>query len=251
MFDTHAHLDDVKFDADRAAVIDAYKSVGGTLLVNASSDIPSSRASLALAEKYDFIYAAVGVHPHETDKMTEKDLDEMAAMWKHEKCVAIGEIGLDFYYDFSDRDTQRHWFAKQLELAESLDAPVVIHDRDAHLECFEAVKKSGVRGVFHCYSGSWEMAEELLKLGFYLSFTGAVTFKNARKAVEVVANAPIDKIMIETDCPYLSPEPLRGTRNEPKNVLWTAKKIAEIKGESLDFILRQTEENGKRLFGIQ
>lgn len=250
MFDTHAHIDDEKFDLDREAVISSYLENGGTFLVNASSDLKSSYSSIALAEKYDFIYAAVGVHPHETDKMTDETLEEIAKLWQHKKCVAIGEIGLDFYYDFSDRDTQRFWFQKQLELAKELDAPVVIHDRDAHAECLEAVKKAGVRGVFHCFAGSWEMAEELLKIGFYISFTGAVTFKNARKAVEVAAKAPIDRIMIETDCPYLSPEPLRGRRNEPSNVVWTARKIAEIRGESPEFIIRQTEENGKRLFGI-
>lgn len=250
MFDTHAHIDDEKFDLDREAVISSYLENGGTFLVNASSDLTSSYSSIALAEKYDFIYAAVGVHPHETDKMTDETLEEIAKLWQHKKCVAIGEIGLDFYYDFSDRDTQRFWFQKQLELAKELDAPVVIHDRDAHAECLEAVKKAGVRGVFHCFAGSWEIAEELLKIGFYISFTGAVTFKNARKAVEVAAKAPIDRIMIETDCPYLSPEPLRGRRNEPSNVVWTARKIAEIRGESPEFIIRQTEENGKRLFGI-
>lgn len=250
MFDTHAHLDDEKFDLDREAVIAAYLENGGNFLVNASSDIGSSYASIALAEKYDFIYAAVGVHPHETDKMTYESLDEIAKLWQHKKCVAIGEIGLDFYYDFSDRETQRFWFQKQLELAKELNAPVVIHDRDAHSECLEAVKKAGVRGVFHCFAGSWEMAEELLKIGFYISFTGAVTFKNARKAVEVAAKAPIDRIMIETDCPYLSPEPLRGTKNEPKNVIWTARKIAEIRGEPVESILRKTEENGRELFGI-
>ncbi|MBQ6051909.1 MAG: TatD family hydrolase [Clostridia bacterium] len=250
MFDTHAHLDDIKFDDDRESVIDAFVRSGGTYLINASSDIPSSYKSLALADKYGFIYAAAGVHPHETEKMTDGSLDEIARLWQHEKCVAIGEIGLDFYYDFSDRDTQRKWFYNQLELAKQLDAPVIIHDRDAHAECLEAVKKTGVRGVFHCYSGSWETAEELLKIGFYLSFTGAVTFKNARKTVEVAAKAPIDRIMIETDSPYLSPEPLRGTRNNPSNVIWVARKIAEIRGVSVDFIIEQTEKNGKRLFGI-
>ncbi len=250
MFDTHAHLDDVKFDDDRESVISSFVEAGGSLLVNASSDIKSSLAGIDLAEKYSFIYSAAGIHPHETEKMTDRDLDTVADLYRHDKCVAIGEIGLDYFYDFSDRDTQRYWFYKQLELAKQLDAPVIIHDREAHAECLEAVRKTGVRGVFHCYSGSWEMAEELLKIGFYISFTGSVTFKNARKAVEVAQNAPIDRIMIETDCPYLSPVPLRGTRNEPKNVIWVARKIAEIRGVDVETILTQTEENGKRLFGI-
>ena len=250
MFDTHAHLDDIKFDEDRQSVIESYVNSGGTYLINASSDIQSSLNGIALAEKYDFIYAAVGVHPHETDKMTDETLDKIAVLWQHDKCVAIGEIGLDYYYDFSDRDTQRKWFYKQLDLAKQLNAPVVIHDREAHAECLEAVKKTGVRGVFHCYSGSWEMAEELIKIGFYISFTGAVTFKNARKTVEVAEKAPIDRIMIETDSPYLSPEPLRGTRNKPENVIWVARKIAEIRNVSTEFIIEKTEENGKRLFSL-
>jgi TatD DNase family protein len=250
MFDTHAHLDDIKFDEDRDSVIDSYILHGGRYLVNASSDISSSHASIALAEKYDFIYAAVGVHPHETEKMTNDMLDEIVRIWNHKKCVAIGEIGLDYYYDFSDRDTQRKWFYNQLELASDLDAPVVIHDREAHSECFEAVKRTGVRGVFHCYSGSWEMAKELLKIGFYVSFTGSVTFKNAKKTVEVAANAPIDRIMIETDSPYLAPVPLRGTRNKPENVYLVADTIARIRGVTTEYIIEKTEENGKRLFGI-
>ena len=250
MFDTHAHLDDPKFDMDRESVISSFLDTGGSILINASSDIKSSVASISLAEKYSFIYAAVGVHPHETEKMTEKDIDTVAELYSNKKCVAIGEIGLDFHYDFSDRDVQRLWFNKQLDLAKQLDAPVIIHDRDAHMECLDAVKNVGVKGVFHCYSGSWEMAEELIKIGFYISFTGALTFKNARKAVEVVEKAPIDRIMIETDCPYLAPEPLRGTRNEPKNVIWVARRIAEIKDETVESILEITEENGRRLFGI-
>ena len=251
MFDTHAHLDDIKFDCDRQTVIDSYIDNGGTYLLNASSDIQSSLNSISLSEKYGFIYAAIGVHPHETEKMTEESIEKLADLWQHDKCVAIGEIGLDYYYDLSDRDTQRKWFYKQLDLAKQLDAPVVIHDRDAHAECLDAVKKTGVRGVFHCYSGSWEMAEELIKIGFYISFTGSVTFKNARKTVEVAANAPIDRIMIETDSPYLSPEPLRGTRNKPENVIWVARKIADIRNVSVEYIIEKTEENGKRIFNIE
>jgi len=251
MFDTHAHLDDEKFNEDRDIIINSLHENGIDLLVNPASDIPSSYSALALAEKYDFIYSAAGVHPHETKNMKNGDLDTVAALLANKKCVAIGEIGLDYFYDLSERDTQRFWFFKQLELAKQLDVPVIIHDREAHAECYEAVRKYGVRGVFHCYSGSAEMATELLKIGFNLSFTGAITFKNARKAIEVIERVPLDRMMIETDSPYLAPVPLRGTRNEPKNVRLVAEKIAEIKGETVEKVIEITEQNGKAFFGIE
>jgi TatD DNase family protein len=183
--------------------------------------------------------------------MNEDILNKIIALLKHPKCVALGEIGLDFYYDFSDRDSQRYWFGRQLSAAKEFDMPVIIHDREAHSECFEMVKNHGVKGVFHCYSGSAEMASELIKLGFYISFTGVVTFKNAKKSIEVINSISLSQILIETDCPYLTPEPFRKNRNEPKYVCYTAQKIAEIKNISVEEVAKITMENTKRCFSIK
>ena len=251
-FDTHAHYDDEAFDCDREAVIASLGESGVSLVVNASSDIPSSNASVALSEKYPFIYAAVGIHPHEASSLTESSLSEVRSLAARDKVVAIGEIGLDYFYDHSPREIQQEAFRLQLSLAKELDLPVVVHDRDAHEDCMRIIKEfPGVRGVFHCYSGSLEMAKELIKLGWYLSFTGAVTFKNARKAPEVLAYIPEDRLMIETDCPYLSPVPLRGKRNDSKNLKYIAECIAEIRGTTLEHIASVTMENGKSFFAIR
>lgn len=251
-FDTHAHYDDEAFDADREAVIASLGENGVSLVVNASSDVTSSRASVALSEKYPFIYAAVGIHPHEASSLTESSLSEIRTLAARDKVVAIGEIGLDYFYDYSPREVQQEAFRLQLSLARELSLPVVVHDRDAHEDCMRIIRDfPGVRGVFHCYSGSLEMAKELIKLGWHLSFTGSVTFKNARKAPEVVAYVPEDRIMIETDCPYLSPVPLRGKRNDSRNLKYIAERIAEIRGTTLEHIASVTMENGKRFFKIR
>ncbi len=250
-FDTHAHYDDEAFDPDREVVISSLEESGVSLVLNASSNVASSEKSVALAEEHPFFYAAVGVHPHEASSFTPEAISKIRALASNAKVKAIGEIGLDYYYDHSPREVQKAAFLRQMELAEELKLPVVIHDRDAHEDSLEIVKKfPSVRGVFHCYSGSLEMAKELLKLGWYLSFTGAVTFKNARKAPEVVAYMPEDALMIETDCPYLSPVPLRGKRNDSRNLKYIAERIAEIRGTSTERIAALTMENGKRFFGI-
>ncbi len=250
LFDSHAHLDDERFCEDRDTLICNLNRDGVDLCLNPASDISSSRAAVSLSEKYPFIYAAAGVHPHEVKNMTEEDMETLRLLLAHEKCVALGEIGLDYYYDLSERDVQRYWFERQLVLAKELDMSVIIHDREAHAECFDAVVKHGNRGVFHCYSGSKEMALELVKAGFYISFTGVITFKNAKKFEGIIEALPFDRIMVETDSPYLAPEPLRGTRNEPKNVRLVAQKISDIKGVSLEQTAGITKDNAKRLFGI-
>lgn len=250
LFDAHAHLDDAQFDSDRADMIERFLQAGGAGIVAAGADLSTSAAALALAEKYPFIYAVCGVHPQEVQK--EQDwLPRLEKLLKHEKCVALGEIGLDYHYDTPTPDIQKYWFEQQLILAKRLDMPVVIHDREAHADCFELVKKHGVKGVFHCYSGSAEMAKELVKLGFYLSFSGVVTFKNAKKTVEAVQATPLDRIMIETDCPYLSPEPNRGKRNEPAYVRYTAQRIAELLDMDVDALTQLTRKNAMNCYHIK
>ncbi len=250
-FDTHTHLDDKRFDEDREAVLEKVKASGVCLAVNIGADMESSRSSVRLATENDFIYAAVGVHPHDVESMTEADIDELREMAKHEKVVAIGEIGLDYYYDHSPREAQREWFLRQILLAKELDMPYIVHDRDAHADCLEIIKQSGYfRGVMHCYSGSVEMMEELVKLGFYISFAGPVTFKNAKVPKEAGAKVPLERLLIETDSPYLTPEPHRGKRNDSSMVAFVCKEIAALRNMSEEKIAKLTLENGKRFFGI-
>lgn len=251
-YDTHAHYDDGRFDSDRETLLPELYRQGIGLINTIGTDIPSSRASIALAEQYPFIYATVGGWPGNVGDMTEQDLEEYRAMASHEKVVAIGEIGLDYYYDDVPREIQKHWFDRQMALAEELSMPVVVHDRDAHGDCMDMVRKwaGRVTGVFHCFSGSAEMAAELTKLGWYVSFTGVVTFKNARRALEAVAAVPMDRIMIETDAPYMAPVPYRGRRNHSGYVPLVAEKIAEVKGMTLEEVAKITTENGKRFFRI-
>lgn len=251
-FDTHTHLDDEKFDPDRELVIENLKKEGVSLAVNVGADLTSSKNSIALAEQYDFIYAAVGVHPNEVGEMQDEDLETLADMAKHEKVVAIGEIGLDYHYDEPGRDVQKLWFEKQLRLAQALNMPFIVHDRDAHQDTLELLKKVGYyNGVMHCFSGSCEMAKILLDLGFYISIAGQVTFKNAPKVKEVAKMVPADRLFIETDSPYLTPEPHRGARNNSANVKFTCAKIAELKGISAEKLAKVTLENGKKFYGIR
>ncbi len=252
LYDTHAHYDDGRFDSDRAELLRSIHQEGVALINTIGTDVPSSRASIALAEEYDFIYAVVGGWPGNVGDMTEADLEEYRQMAAHPKVLAIGEIGLDYYYDDVPHEVQQHWFRRQLDLAAALQMPVVIHERDAHGDAMEIVREYAdrVTGVFHCYSGSAEMAKELVSLGWYISITGVVTFKNARKAVGSVAAVPLERIMIETDAPYLSPVPYRGRRNHSGYVLEVAKKIAEIKGLPAEEVARVTMENGKRFFRV-
>lgn len=249
LYDTHAHLDDEMFDADREAVIQKIKSSGVGLVNNIGSSMSSSRASLALAEKYDFIRATVGVHPSETKDLTMADIDELTKMAKNKNVVAIGEIGLDYHYDNTDPETQKKWFRIQLDLAKKLNMPVVIHDRDSKGECIRILKEMNIQnGVVHCFSGSAETAKEILEMGLNISFTGVLTFKNAKRAVEALKIAPMDRIFIETDCPYMAPEPHRGTRNDSSLVCHIAEKIAEIKGLSYDEVVKTTTENAIKFF---
>lgn len=250
-FDTHAHLDDGRFSEDRAEVIETIRQAGVSLVVNIGSDLENSRQGVLLAEQYDFIYAAVGVHPYDAQNMTKADLETLRSLAQHSKVVAIGEIGLDYHYEEANREQQKTWFLNQILLAKELDLPYVVHDRDAHADCLDVIRQSGYfRGVMHCYSGSVEMARELLDLGFMISFAGPVTFKNGKKAKESASYIPMERLMVETDCPYLSPEPHRGERNDCSRVRFVAKEIAMLKGMTEADVARITMENGKRFFGI-
>ena len=249
LYDTHAHLDDEMFDADRAEVIEKIKTSGVGLVNNMGSSMESSRQSVRLAEEYDFIRATVGVHPSETKNLTMADIAELREMTKNKKVVAIGEIGLDYHYDDADPETQKKWFRIQLDLAKELDMPVVIHDRDSKGECIKILKEKGItKGVVHCFSGSAETAKEILDMGLNISFTGVVTFKNAKRAIEALKVIPMDRLFIETDCPYMAPEPHRGTRNDSSLVCHIAEKIAEIKEIPYDEVVRITTENAIKFF---
>lgn len=250
-FDTHAHYDDKAFDNDRNALLTRLNDEGVDYILDPGCDLESSRAAIALAEHFDFVYATVGFHPEELDRYAEEAFQQMEALAAHPKCVAIGEIGLDYYWDASHKEEQKALFRRQIDLALGLDKPVIVHDREAHGDCMEIVRDyPGLRGVFHCYSGSVEMAEELLKRGWNLGFDGPVTYKNARKALEVLALCPLERILIETDSPYLSPVPLRGKRNDSGNLSYIVDKIAEVKGLSHEAVAAATMANGRRLFGI-
>lgn len=251
-YDTHAHYDDEVFDQDRDVLLPELYRQGITLINDIGCDIPSSKQAISIAEAYPFVYAVVGAWPGNTGDMTEADLDTYRHLAGHPKVVAIGEIGLDYHYDDVPREIQQHWFDRQMALADELGKPVVIHEREAHGDGMEIVRKwaNKVPGVFHCFSGSAEMAQELVRLGWYVSFTGVVTFKNARRALESIAAVPMDRIMIETDCPYLAPVPYRGKRNHSGYVPKVAEKIAEIKGLSTEEVAAITMENGKRFFRI-
>ena len=255
LFDSHAHLNDESFDEDREELIMSLKENDIEYVVNPSSDIASSITSIELGEKYDFIYPAVGIHPHEVEDITEDDMEKLKRMVKeHDKIVAIGEIGLDYHYDFSPRELQKKWFKRQIELANELKLPFIVHDREAHGDTVEIIKstKAPETGcLLHCYSGEIELARELVKLGCYISIPGTITFKNNRKTREVARLLPLDKLMIETDSPYMAPVPHRGTRNNPALVRFVAEKIAQEKGISYEEVCNATNENAKKFFGIK
>lgn len=248
-FESHAHYDDARYNEDRDEVLPKMHKEGIDYVVNVGADMASSLASIKLSQKYDFVYASVGVHPHEAKEMQDKDFETLKEYCKNEKVVAIGEIGLDFYYDHSPRDIQRQIFTKQLNLCEIVTKPVIIHSREAAQECFDIIKESKVRkGVIHAFAGSAEMANEYIKMGFYIGVGGVVTFKNARKLVEVVEAIPLESILIETDAPYLSPMPLRGTRNISQNLSYITEKIAQIKQISVQKVAETTRKNALSLF---
>lgn len=249
--DSHAHYNASAFAEDRDALLSSFPENGIDLVVNIGDDIPESENSLRLAEKYPFIYAAVGVHPEHALTVDDAALQKLEELAGHEKAVAIGEIGLDYYYDDVPRNIQKEVFRRQLKLAKKLSMPVVIHDREAHGDCLSILKEEGIKsGVMHCFSGSAEFMREVTKLGLYVALGGVVTYKNARHTVDVAREVPIDKLLLETDCPYLSPVPLRGKRNSSLNLIYTAEKIAELRGMTTEEVAQITAENTKRLFGI-
>ena len=252
VFDTHAHYDADRFDSDRDTVLSALPGDGVGLVVDPGCDLPSSRAAVALAEKYSHVYAAVGVHPEDCAGFQDGDLEELRRLLQHPKAVAIGEIGLDYYWEENPpRDFQQMVFRKQLALAAELDLPVIVHDREAHGDSLAIIQEfPTVTGVFHCFSGSPEMAAELLKRGWYLGFDGPITYKNARRAPEVAAITPLDRMVVETDAPYMAPVPMRGKRNDSRYLPYVIEKLAEWKGVSPEEITRITWENGRRLFRL-
>ncbi len=253
IFDTHAHYDDPAFDADREDVLSALPSGGVGLVIDPGCTLESSRAAVALAAAHPWVYAAVGIHPEECAGTTEEDYAALRQLARQDRVVAIGEIGLDYYWEGNPpRDLQQQVFRRQLELAAELDLPVIIHDREAHGDSLSIVLEyPHVRGVFHCFSGSPEMAAELLKRGWYLGFDGPVTYKNARRAPEVAAITPLDRMLVETDSPYLPPVPFRGKRNDSRYLPHVLAKLAEWKGVSPEELERITWENGLRLFGLE
>ena len=250
IFDTHAHYDSNGFAADRDEILSALPAAGVGLVVDPGCELESSRAALALAERYPFVYAAVGIHPSDCAGTGEAEFAALRKLCGHEKVVAVGEIGLDYYWkDNPSKEFQQTVFRRQIELAIELDLPVIVHDREAHGDSLAIVLDyPEARGVFHCFSGSPEMAEELLKRGWFLDFDGPITYKNAQKAPEVAAVTPLDRIVVETDSPYLSPAPLRGKRNDSRNLSYIIEKLAEWKGVSPEEMTRITRENGLRLF---
>ena len=252
LFDTHAHMDDCAFDADRSELLAALPRQGIELVLNPGCSLASSRNVDKLTREYDYIYGAVGSHPDVADEVSEPVLEEYRTLCKNNpKIVAIGEIGLDYHYEDIPRDIQKHAFRMQMALARELKLPVIVHERDAHEDGMKIVEEfPEVTGVFHCYSGSLEMARWLVSRGWYIGFTGVLTFKNARKAVEVASNLPLERIVLETDCPYMSPEPFRGKRNDPGRLYRMAERLAELRGLTVEEIHAITMENGKRLYHI-
>jgi len=252
LFDTHAHLLSERFDADRQALISELPLRGLAGCIEVGTDIEFSDRAQRLAEQTDYIWAAVGVHPHDSADAPEDYIERLTEIAARPKVVAIGEIGLDYHYDFSPRDVQRRVFGRQLELARQLNLPVIIHMREATQDTLAMLREhEGIKGVMHCFSGSAETAEICVGMGLHVAFTGSVTFKNARKVVEAAAAVPLERLMAETDCPYLSPEPVRGRRNEPSNVRYVLEKLAEIKGVPADEMAEINIRNARELFGIE
>ncbi|MGN0999597.1 MAG: TatD family hydrolase [Faecousia sp.] len=253
LFDTHAHLDDRAFDEDREALLKRLPEEGIALLMNPGCSLASSRNASRLAREYDYIYAAVGSHPDAADEVNDAVLEEYRKLCKlNPKIKAIGEIGLDYHYEDIPRDLQKTAFRAQMVLARELGLPVIVHEREAHEDGMKIVEEfPQVTGVFHCFSGSAEMAKELVKRGWYIGFTGVLTFKNARRAIEAACAIPIERIVLETDCPYMSPEPFRGRRNDPGKLYRMAQKLAEVRELPVEEIHRITLENGKRLYRIE
>ncbi|HZK18209.1 MAG TPA: TatD family hydrolase [Clostridia bacterium] len=251
LIDSHAHLDDGRFSADRDQVIGNAQDEGIKRIINVGVDLKTSKAALDLANEYEIIFAAAGVHPHNASRYTAETTEQLSNMLAHDKVVAVGEIGLDYYRNISPPKTQRRVFREQLSLAREKDLPVIIHDRDAHKDVLDILVSDGlpkVGGVLHCFSGNWEFAQNCLDLGMYISFAGPITFRNAGDLTETAVRAPLDRVLVETDCPYLSPEPHRGKRNEPANVRYVADKIASLRDLKIGVLKTATADNTCNLF---
>ena len=250
IFDSHAHYTDKAFNDDRKDMLDSLKESGICGVINCGADLESSQESLALSKEYDYIYFACGVHPEEVDNLPENYIDILRRMAQDKKCVAIGEIGLDYYWRQDNKDLQKKVFEEQILLAQELSLPIIVHDREAHEDTLNILKKYKPKGVLHCFSGSAETAKEILKLGMYIGLGGAVTFKNAKKPVEVAEMLPLDRLLLETDCPYMAPVPLRGKRCHSGMILNTASCIAQIRGMSVGELLHITAENARKLYQL-
>lgn len=250
IFDSHAHYNDEQFDADRDALLASLPEAGIVGLINCGTDVKTSQFSLELADRYDYIYAACGIHPEEASRISESDFAAIESLLASPKCVALGEIGLDYHYDFVPREIQLSAFERQLDMAVGNHIPVIIHDREAHGDTMALLRKYKPQGVLHCFSGSVETAKEALHLGLYIGLGGAVTFKNAVKPVEVAAFVPEDRLLLETDCPYMAPVPMRGKRNQSPYIEYVAQRIAQIRACDSQKILDITCRNAKKLFNI-
>ena len=251
IFDTHAHYDDECFNEDRFELLDEMLASNVSGIINCGCTVESSKTSIAFAEKYPQMYAAVGIHPQNAAEESEDALEKIEELAKHEKVVAIGEIGLDYHYDYTPKEMQIEYFEKQILLAKKLDLPVIVHDREAHQDCVEMLLKYKPRGVMHCFSGSVETAKQLTDIGFYIGLGGSVTFKNAKKPAEVAASIDLDRLLLETDCPYMTPVPFRGRRNNSALIIHTAEKIAELRGITAQEVIDKARENSYKLFGIK
>ena len=252
IIDTHAHYDDGQVATDRDELLNSMHEGGIGLIVNAGSTLESWGKIRKLTDDYPFIYGAIGIHPDEVGSLTEDHMSEMEQLLDEQKIVAVGEIGLDYYWDNESHDVQKKWFIRQLELARKKEMPVIIHSREAAADTMDIMRgyAAGMRAVIHCYSYSGEMAKEYVKMGYYIGIGGVVTFKNAKKLKNVVESIPLTSIVLETDCPYLAPEPYRGKRNSSLYLPYVAEKIAELKGVSAEEVIRQTEENSRKLYGL-
>ena len=253
IFDSHAHYDDHAFDEDREEVLSSLAEGGVGTIVNVGASLEGTRRTVELSRKYSFIYGAAGVHPDEAGTLNEETFAWLKEQCQEERIVAVGETGLDYYWEKENHEVQKTWFLRQLELAKELYLPVIVHSREAAADTMEILKKAhepGLRAVIHCYSYSAEHAGEYLKMGYYLGIGGVVTFKNAKKLKEVVQMAPLDRVLLETDCPYLSPVPFRGKRNDSRNLIYVAEKVAALKGVTAEEVIRITEENARSFYGL-
>ncbi len=250
IFDTHAHYNDESFDTDRDEVLSSLPNKGVSGVINCGTTLLSSAACRELAEKYDFAYFAAGIHPEDCEEQGESDIDALIPLLMHKKCVAIGEIGLDYHYSPENRTRQLLFFEKQLSIAKEYDLPVIIHDREAHADTLELLKKYRPKGVQHCFSGSAETAKEVVALGMYIGLGGAVTFKNARRPLEVAAVVPSDRLLLETDCPYMAPVPFRGKRNDSSLIPYAAEVIAAVRNDTAQNIINIAADNARTLFGL-